>query len=191
MRITNLKPRNKYIPRRVGLTWCVDILRMRIALLILFNNTWIFPYSWELRLVPRYSYNIYLCFPRGSTPHISPLSRVVYPIYPCLPALSFFLTNPFPMVYLPQRMPVQADGVKYNVGTYHWNYFFLLCFLFRIIGKDTLNIKLTLFKAREFNKKAKRRTEPRKSRKAHDWLTPSCKTQRTFPVLGKSRAKNS
>ena len=69
---------------------------MRIALLILFTNTWIFPYSWELRIVPRYSYNIYLCFPRGSTPpyisafpwglpHISLPSRFVFLPYQSLP----------------------------------------------------------------------------------------------------------
>ena len=44
----------------------------------------------------------------------------------------------------------------------------LQCLLFRIIGKDTLNTNLTLFKVREFNKKAKRRAKPRKPRKAHD-----------------------
>lgn len=48
------------------------------------------------------------------------------------------------------------------------NYFCLLFLLFRIIGKDTLNINLMLFKAREFNRKAKRRAKPRKPRKAHD-----------------------
>lgn len=61
--------------------------------------------------------------------------------------------------------------------------------LFRIIGKDTSNTNSTLFKAREFNKKAKRKAKARKPREAHDQLTPSCKTKRTFSVLRKSRAK--
>ena len=139
---------------------------MRIALLILFNNTWIFPYSWELRIVPRYSYNIYLCFPRGSTPHISPLSRGVYPIYPCLPALSFFLTNPFP-----QGLPTPEDASasrwrqvqRRNISL---KLFLPSMFSFQNNRKGYIKHKVNVIQGKRVQQKGKKKSRAKKVKKS-------------------------
>lgn len=139
---------------------------MHTALLIIFTNTWIFPYSWELRLVPRYSYNLYPCFPLGCNPHISPLSRGVYPIYPCLPPLSFFLTYPFPQG-LPTPEDASASGWR-QVQRRNNSLKLVLpsMFYFQNNRKGYIKNKVNVIQGKRIQQKGKKKSRGKKVRKS-------------------------
>ena len=165
MRITNLKPRNKYIPRRVGLVWCVDILRMHTALLIIFNN----PFSWELRLVPRYSYN-HPCFPLGSTP--------IYLHFP-VGSTPYILAFPLCLSSIPipyhQGLPTPEDASasrwrqvqRRNISL---KLFLPSMFSFQNNRKGYIKHKVNVIQGKRVQQKGKKKNRAKKVKKS-TWLT--------------------